>query len=143
MPIQTTISTVLPPLDCSLNVSEIIELHVMHENPGAAYAFADDAGHITEISYFEFGRAAHRVAHLLRPQRRGPEGQVLAIAGLADVLLYQTVVAGCIKAGIVVRLLSFTLEYLSHVFSALPDLAQKLSSSGTPSAQEYRTLTGC
>ncbi|KAJ7683143.1 hypothetical protein B0H17DRAFT_1205376 [Mycena rosella] len=101
MSTQTTISTVLPPLDCSLNISEIIDLQIVNENRGAAYAFADAAGHITEISYFEFGRAAHRVAHLLRPQRRGPEGQVLAIAGLADVLLYQTIVAGCIKAGIV------------------------------------------
>ncbi|KAJ7696821.1 acetyl-CoA synthetase-like protein [Mycena rosella] len=101
MSTQTTISAVLPPLDCSLNISEIIDLHIAHENHCAAYAFADDAGHITEISHFEFSRAAHRVAHLLRPQRRGPEGQVLAIAGLADVLLYQTIVAGCIKAGIV------------------------------------------
>ncbi|KAJ7686385.1 hypothetical protein B0H17DRAFT_1160660 [Mycena rosella] len=98
---QTTISTVLPALDYSLNASEIIDLHTAHENRGAAHAFADDAGHITETSHFEFSRAAHRVAHLLRPQRRGPEGQVLAIAGLADVLLYQTIVAGCIKAGIV------------------------------------------
>ncbi|KAJ7671148.1 acetyl-CoA synthetase-like protein [Mycena rosella] len=73
MSTQTTISTVLPPLDCSLNVSEIIDLHIAYENHGAAYAFADDAGHITEISHFEFSRAAHRVAHLLRPQRRGPE----------------------------------------------------------------------
>ncbi|KAJ7683142.1 putative aminoadipate reductase [Mycena rosella] len=98
---MSTQTTVLPPLDCSLNISEIIDLHIAHENRGAAYAFADDAGHITEISHFEFSRAAHRVAHLLRPQRRGPEGQVLAIAGLADALLYQTIVAGCIKAGIV------------------------------------------
>ncbi|KAJ7693172.1 hypothetical protein B0H17DRAFT_1168921 [Mycena rosella] len=80
---------------------EIIDLHIAHENHGAAYAFADDAGRITEISHFEFSRAAHRVAHLLRPQRRGTERQVLAIPGLADFLLYQTVVAGCIKAGIV------------------------------------------
>ncbi|KAJ7688597.1 hypothetical protein B0H17DRAFT_1160269 [Mycena rosella] len=94
-------STVYPPLDCSLNFSEIIDLHIAHENRGAVYAFADSAGRITEISQFEFGRAAHRVAHLLRPQRRGPEGQVLAIAALADVLLYQTIVAGCITAGIV------------------------------------------
>ncbi|KAJ7683139.1 putative nonribosomal peptide synthetase [Mycena rosella] len=94
-------SPVLPPLDCSLNVSEIIDLHIAHENRGAAFAFADHAGRITEISQFEFGRAAHRVAHLLRPQRRGTEGQVLAIAALTDVLLYQTIVAGCIKAGIV------------------------------------------
>ncbi|KAJ7761183.1 putative aminoadipate reductase [Mycena maculata] len=91
----------LPPLDCSLNVSEIIDFHISQGNRTAAYAFAEADGHITEISRFEFGRAANRVAHLLRPQRRGPEGQVLAIVALTDVLIYQTIVAGCIKAGIV------------------------------------------
>ncbi|KAJ6601010.1 putative aminoadipate reductase [Mycena vulgaris] len=94
-------SSVLPPLDCSLNLYEIIDLHIAHENRGAAFAFADELGRITEISQFEVARAAHRVAHLLRPQRRGPEGQVLAIAALTDSLIYQTIVAGCIKAGIV------------------------------------------
>ncbi|KAJ7488851.1 putative aminoadipate reductase [Mycena latifolia] len=98
---QSTTSPVRPPLDCSLNLSEIIDLHIARADRSAAYAFADDAGHITEVSQLELGRAAHRVAHLLRPQRRGPEGQVLAIVALTDVLLYQTLVAGCIKAGIV------------------------------------------
>ncbi|KAJ7443002.1 putative aminoadipate reductase [Mycena latifolia] len=100
---QTTSTTapVRAPLDCSLNVGEIIDLHVTRAHRGAAYAFADGAGGITEVSQFEFARAAHRVAHLLRPQRRGAEGQVLAIAALTDALLYQTLVAGCIKAGIV------------------------------------------
>ncbi|KAJ7509627.1 putative aminoadipate reductase [Mycena galericulata] len=94
-------SSVLAPLDCTLTIDEIIDFHIAHKNFGAAYAFADADGHITEISHFEFSRAAHRVAHLLRPQRRGPEGQVLAIIALTDVLIYQTLVAGCIKAGIV------------------------------------------
>ncbi|KAJ7193227.1 putative aminoadipate reductase [Mycena pura] len=94
-------STVLPPLDCSLNVSQIIDVHLEHANRSAAYSFADADGHITEISHLEFARAAHRVAHLLRPQRRGPEGQVVAIVALTDVLIYQTLVAGCIKAGLV------------------------------------------
>ncbi|KAJ7463788.1 hypothetical protein FB451DRAFT_1180248 [Mycena latifolia] len=92
---------VRPPLDCSLNLSEIIDHHIAHENRGAFFAFADAAGHITEVSQLEFCRAAHRAAHLLRPQRRGPEGQVLAIVALTDVVLYQALVAGCIKAGIV------------------------------------------
>ncbi|KAF8215591.1 hypothetical protein K438DRAFT_1954309 [Mycena galopus ATCC 62051] len=91
----------LPPLDCSLNISEIIDLHVAHENYSAAYAFGDEAGRITEVSHFEFARAAHRVAHLLRPRRDGPDGQVVAIVALADVLVYQTIIAGCIIAGLV------------------------------------------
>ncbi|KAJ7870344.1 hypothetical protein B0H14DRAFT_2345711 [Mycena olivaceomarginata] len=94
-------SDFLPPLDCSLNLGEIFAA-LAHENSGAAYSFADEAGNITDISYLGFARAAHRVAHLLRPQRRGPEGQVIAIVALTGVLIYQTIVAGCIKAGLVV-----------------------------------------
>ncbi|KAJ7760072.1 putative aminoadipate reductase [Mycena maculata] len=94
-------TNILPPLDCSLDISEIIDFHIGEGGRIAAYAFANADNEITEISRFEFGRAAHRVAHLLRPQRRGPEGQVLAIIALTDVLIYQAIVAGCIVAGIV------------------------------------------
>ncbi|KAJ7360799.1 putative aminoadipate reductase [Mycena albidolilacea] len=94
-------STFLPPLDCTLNLGQIIDHHIAHDNRSAAYSFADQDGHITEISHFEFARAAHRVAHLLRPQRRGPDGQVVAIVALTDVLIYQTIVAACIIAGLV------------------------------------------
>ncbi|KAJ7865170.1 putative aminoadipate reductase [Mycena olivaceomarginata] len=92
---------VSPPLDCSLTLGQIIDLHIAHENRGVVYAFADEKGHITEISHFEFARAAHRAAYLLRPQRSGLDGQVVAIICLTDVLMYQTIVAGCIIAGIV------------------------------------------
>ncbi|KAF7347157.1 Acetyl-CoA synthetase-like protein [Mycena venus] len=94
-------SNFLPPLDCSLNLVEIINWHIVHDNRSVAYSFADEDGHITDISHFEFARAAHRVAHLLRPERRGSEGQVLAIVALTDVLIYQTIVAGCIVAGLI------------------------------------------
>ncbi|KAJ6457233.1 acetyl-CoA synthetase-like protein [Mycena sanguinolenta] len=92
----------IPPLDCSLNVAQLLDLHIIHENRNAAYSFTDAKGaNTTEISRFEFSRAAHRVAHLLRPQRCGLEGQVIAIVAQADVLIYQTIVAGCIVAGLV------------------------------------------
>ncbi|KAJ7718234.1 putative aminoadipate reductase [Mycena metata] len=89
------------PLDCSLNFADVLDLHIARNNQSAIYSFADESGRITEISRFEFARAAHRAAHLLRPGRRGPEGQVLAIVALTDVLIYQTIVAGCIEAGLV------------------------------------------
>ncbi|KAJ7613299.1 acetyl-CoA synthetase-like protein [Mycena polygramma] len=95
-----------PPLDCSLDVDEIIDHHITHNNRSAAYSFGDEAGHITDITHSEVARAAHRVAHLLRPHRRGPESQVVAILALTDVLVYQTIVAGCIKAGLVPFLIS-------------------------------------
>ncbi|KAJ7089503.1 putative aminoadipate reductase [Mycena crocata] len=110
----------LPPLDCSLNLSEIIDFHIAHENRGAMYAFRDETGHTTEISQFEFCRAAHRVAHLLRPQRQGPEGQVVVILALTDVFIYQTLVAGCLKAGIVPFMVSHrnSTAAVSHLLRA-------------------------
>ncbi|KAJ6457360.1 putative aminoadipate reductase [Mycena sanguinolenta] len=93
-------SNLRPPLDCSLNLAEIIDFHLAHENHSAMYAFADEDRHITEVSHFEVARAAHRAAHLLRPQRRGTDGEVVAIVALADVLVYDTVVAGCLVAGL-------------------------------------------
>ncbi|KAJ7625844.1 acetyl-CoA synthetase-like protein, partial [Roridomyces roridus] len=97
----TVMSRAAPPLDFSLTLDGIIDFHISTENQGIAYSFADGEGHIIDITRFEFARAAHRVAHLLRPQRRGPDRQTLGIIAMADSVVYQTVVAGCIKAGIV------------------------------------------
>ncbi|KAJ6462745.1 hypothetical protein C8R47DRAFT_992896, partial [Mycena vitilis] len=97
-----------PPLDCSLNFEEIIDHHIAHENRSAACAFGDETGYITDITHFEFARAAHRVAHLLGPQRQGYEGQVVALVALPDVLIHQAIVAGYIKAGLAVRRLFFS-----------------------------------
>ncbi|KAJ6487136.1 putative aminoadipate reductase [Mycena vitilis] len=94
-------SNFLPHLDCSLSFDEILDQHIAHGNRSVAFSFSDVIGQATDITHFEFARAAHRVAHLLRPGRRGPEGQVVGIVALADVLVYQTIVAGCIKAGLV------------------------------------------
>ncbi|KAF8215612.1 acetyl-CoA synthetase-like protein [Mycena galopus ATCC 62051] len=92
----------LPPLlEFSLNAAEIFNLHIAHDNQSAAYSWADEEGRITDVSHFEVARAAHRVAQILRPQRGGPDGQVMAIVALTDVLIYQTIVAGCLIAGLV------------------------------------------
>ncbi|KAF7330079.1 Acetyl-CoA synthetase-like protein [Mycena kentingensis (nom. inval.)] len=89
----------LAPLDESLNVGEIIEFHRIQKNLGAAYSFPSASGPC-DITHFEFARAAHRAAHLLRPGRAGPEGEVVAIVALTDALVYQTIVAGSILAGL-------------------------------------------
>ncbi|KAJ7052219.1 putative aminoadipate reductase [Mycena amicta] len=107
-----TNTLVLPPLDGSLNASEGIDFHLTNHNLPPAYSYATEDGTLTNITHFEFARAAHRAAHLLRPQRNGLDGQVVAIVALTDTLLYQTVFAGCITAGLVVRLLS--IDRLPH-----------------------------
>ncbi|KAJ7056386.1 putative aminoadipate reductase [Mycena amicta] len=97
----TNNSIVLPPLDGSLRVNEIIDFHLTHRNLTPMFSFANEDDILTNISHFEYARAAHRVAHMVRPQRVGPEGQVIAIMALTDSFLYQTLVAGCIVAGFV------------------------------------------
>ncbi|KAF7293887.1 Acetyl-CoA synthetase-like protein [Mycena chlorophos] len=91
-----------PPLDGSLDFSGIIDFHRLAPNLTTAYSWADDDdGSIVNVSHFEFARAAHRVAHLLRPGRRGQDGAVIGLLALTDSLLYQTLLAGCMIAGLV------------------------------------------
>ncbi|KAF7293886.1 Acetyl-CoA synthetase-like protein [Mycena chlorophos] len=97
----TTTTFIQPPVDGSLDVSGIIDFHRTTPNLTAAYSFANEDGSIVDISHFEFARAAHRVAHWLRPGRQGPEGQVVGIVALTDSLLYQTLTTGCMIAGLI------------------------------------------
>ncbi|KAF7296637.1 Aminoadipate reductase [Mycena chlorophos] len=98
-----------PPLDDSANVSEALDFHIANRNLTPIYSFAvgneDNSSSrtavLTSITHFEFARATHRVAHLVRPMRTGVDGEVVAIIALADTLLYQTLFAGCSKAGFV------------------------------------------
>lgn len=74
-------------------------------------AYSEGPGSLTEISFLEFGQAAHCASHLLRPGRAGSDGAVVAIIANIDTLLYQAIVAGLMRAGLVVR----TMELLQRV----------------------------
>jgi hypothetical protein len=68
------------------------------------YIYANpESTEITTITNLEFGRATHRSAHLLRPNREGPDGQVVALLALSDTVLYHATVAGLMTAGFIVR----------------------------------------
>lgn len=70
--------------------------------PLPIYVFPDtETGALTSISYLEFGRATHRIAHALRPSRTGAEGEVIAIVVHTDTLLYTALIAGLMIAGFV------------------------------------------
>ncbi|KAG1767497.1 putative aminoadipate reductase [Suillus placidus] len=91
-----------PPLDGSLLFPGIIDFHMQRNSSLPIYIFPDtQTGALTSISYCEFGRAAHRIAHALRPSRTGVEGEVIAIVVHTDTLLYTTLIAGLMIAGIV------------------------------------------
>ncbi|KAJ7624519.1 hypothetical protein FB45DRAFT_1060801 [Roridomyces roridus] len=66
-------------------------------DPFCIYA---ESGHLVTITQLEFGRATHRAAHLLRPNRQGQDWKVVAIIAESDTILYHAVLAGLLTAGL-------------------------------------------
>jgi hypothetical protein len=107
---------VAPPTDGSVILPETVDFHRKHNPAVPVYVFIEDgASNITQITNLEFGRACDRVAHHLRSGRRGPEREVVAVLALSDSLLYQTIVVGIMRAGLIVRIYL----HLSHCSSLM------------------------
>ncbi|KZP13557.1 acetyl-CoA synthetase-like protein [Athelia psychrophila] len=98
---STQISAVYPPMDGTIRPAALVDFHLEHNPTHKVYVYSEAPGALVEISFLEFGRAAHRAGHLLRPKRSGPENEVVAFIANVDVLLYQTLVAGMMRAGLV------------------------------------------
>ena len=96
---------IAPPTDGTVSLLETIDFH-RENNPTAPIYVYDNSQNgfpdLTEITHFEFGRACDRVAHRLRPERRGCDREVVAVIALTSSLLYQTVVLGIMRAGLIV-----------------------------------------
>ncbi|KAF7305562.1 PKS-PP domain-containing protein [Mycena chlorophos] len=94
---------VRPAADGSVNVRQVLDFHLQHKNLTPIFSWAAEDESLTHVSHVEFARAAHRVAHLLRPAGGeaddGLDRAVVGILALADPLVYTTVIAGCIIAG--------------------------------------------
>lgn len=92
------------PLDGSLLFADLVNFHIAKNGSHPIYVYANDAPSrgTTDIRFLEFGRAAHRVAHALRPARQGKEGQVVMLIATIDTLLYHALVAGMLVSGLVV-----------------------------------------
>jgi acyl-CoA synthetase (AMP-forming)/AMP-acid ligase II len=104
-PDKTSLSSHLtfPPTDGTVTVPEVLDFHNDHQPYHTMFIFkADGEDKITDISFFEFRRAADRVAHLIRPQRQGKEGEVVAVVALSDTVLHHAAAIGLIRAGMVV-----------------------------------------
>ncbi|KAN0082898.1 hypothetical protein V8E55_008693 [Tylopilus felleus] len=92
------------PLNRSLLFHEQVNFHMENNPTLPMFVYADDQAsdhHTTEISFLEFGRAAHRIAHALRPERAGNEGQVVMLIANCDTILFHAVVAGMFMSGLV------------------------------------------
>lgn len=99
---------ILPPLDGSLIVFPgFVDFQAQHnpDKPWVIYPTSSSPTHTREISYLEFSKATHRIAHAFRPGRTGPEQQVVAIIINTDNIINVTLFIGMIRAGIVVSVL--------------------------------------
>jgi hypothetical protein len=94
---------VYPPLDGSVTIPETIEFNWKYNADYPAFVYSEDGNDITEISNLEFGRACHRAAHALRPGYDTTTRPTVAFIALTDVLLYQAIVIGMMRANLVVR----------------------------------------
>jgi acyl-CoA synthetase (AMP-forming)/AMP-acid ligase II len=102
---------VIPPVDGSVTLPEVLDFHTKHNPDYPLYQFQEDgASEITNVNYFEFTRAADRVAHHFRPGRQGRDGEIVAVVALSDTLLYHAVTLGLMRAGMVVSHLASTMH---------------------------------
>ncbi|KAG6883312.1 hypothetical protein C0993_006871 [Termitomyces sp. T159_Od127] len=92
---------VFPPLDGSVTIPESIDFNWQHNADFPIFAYTDDSNKVTEITFLEFGRACHRVSHLVRPGRTGPDHEIVTVIALADTIVYQAVIVGLMIAGLV------------------------------------------
>ncbi|KAJ7246827.1 acetyl-CoA synthetase-like protein [Mycena haematopus] len=81
-------------------VPDVIAWNTEHHPTDPCFVFAptDPSAAVVTVSQLEFGRATHRVAHHVRPNREGPDGEVVAVIALSDTLLYVAMVAGLMTA---------------------------------------------
>ena len=99
---------VCPPLNGTVYLQEAIEFHWQHNAEAPLYVFSEDGkDQVTEISYLEFGRACHRVAHSISSRVKATEARpVIALIALTDTAVYQAICVGVMKAGFIVKDLS-------------------------------------
>lgn len=96
----------LPPLDNSLHTFPQL-LDFNEENNGALpwLTFSDPSDASTthrSITFSEMAQASRRIANVLRPDRQGPEGEIVALILNIDTVHYVAILAGMFRAGIVV-----------------------------------------
>ncbi|GJE90357.1 acetyl-CoA synthetase-like protein [Phanerochaete sordida] len=94
--------SVRPPLDGSLPVLPgFVDFHAEHnpERPWALLSAGPELP-VETVTFAEFARATHRIAHALRPDRAGPDDEVVAVLVNCDSVLYLALLAGMIRAGL-------------------------------------------
>lgn len=92
-----------PPLDGSLSLPELVEFNAQYNSDVAFFVYdKPDSNDLVSISHSDFHRACHRAAQAIRQGCAGADKEVVALIGISDTLLYQTVFMGIIFAGLIV-----------------------------------------
>lgn len=97
-----------PPLESPLTTLPQLTDFQARNNPTLPWALfpsRDDPSKTEAVSYAEMARGSKIVAHILRPERRGPEDEVVAMIINTDSILYISMLLGSMKAGLVVCIL--------------------------------------
>ncbi|KAG1821117.1 acetyl-CoA synthetase-like protein [Suillus subaureus] len=91
-----------PPLDGSLSLPELVEFNAQYNSDVTFFVYdKPDSNDLVSISHSDFRRACHRAAQAIRQGGAGADKEVVALIGISDTLLYQTVFMGIIFAGLV------------------------------------------
>ncbi|KAI6042365.1 acetyl-CoA synthetase-like protein [Pisolithus marmoratus] len=99
---EHSIKRVYPPVDGSLFVPEMLEYNARHSPDHSFFVYPDEpTKELCIISNLEFYRASQRVAHAVRPGRRGQDREVVGIVANVDSILYQVLFMGIIYAGLI------------------------------------------
>ncbi|EPQ57812.1 acetyl-CoA synthetase-like protein [Gloeophyllum trabeum ATCC 11539] len=93
----------VPPLDGSFRVLPgFVDYHHVHNPELPVFQFArDGSDDVASVSFREFARATHRIAHAVRPKGTGKDREVVALIAHCDTILYIPLMVGMIRAGFV------------------------------------------
>lgn len=138
---RMTVTPTFPPLDGSIPVLPgFADFHAEHnpDLPWVVFPSPEDPTKTSSISFKQFAKATHRVAHAVRPNRlEGKDGDVVGVVIHSDSILYIAVLVGLVRAGFVVRarrLLEPPIVCPYRV--ALPHVAQEFSGGYLQYARE-------
>jgi hypothetical protein len=83
---------------------ELLDYNMIYHGNSPIFTFAlPGQKRLVEITYLEFGRAAHRIARYVRPDPfSGNENEVVSVLANVDNLAYHAITMGIVRSGLTV-----------------------------------------
>ncbi|TFK33793.1 hypothetical protein BDQ12DRAFT_727427 [Crucibulum laeve] len=108
-----TTPPVLPPLDGSLTIAEVIDFNSNHNSAQPCFVFSTDEEpeKIVTISHFEFSRACDHVTRAVREECTYREDEMVAIIALVDPIVYQAVIIGLMRTNLIFPFQPFPISH--------------------------------